>query len=191
MSFDEGAWWGDCSNTFHEEQKQLVYAPRMGLRPIWDCAHPPSFDLEGRSVIDIGGGPVSLLLKCLNRGRSLVADPVFWPGWVIRRYEDCGIEFWAMAGESISGYSFDEAWIYNVLQHVTDPELVITNAKSIAQTIRVFEWIDIEPYAGHPHLLTEALLDVAFGGKGFVANLNENGAVGKAYYGVFSDRPAS
>lgn len=181
-------FWADCSNTYHEEQKQLVYAPRMGLRPIWDCAHPPTFDLEGRSVIDIGGGPISLLLKCVSRGRSVVADPAPWPNWVRQRYEECGIEFWSMEGESesITGYSFDEAWIYNVLQHVVDPLQVIANARSIARTIRIFEWIDIDPYAGHPHLLTEILLDAALEGKGFVARLAENGAVGSAYYGVFS-----
>lgn len=181
-------FWGDCSNTFHEEEKQIVYAPRLGLRPILDCAHPPTFDLEGCSVIDIGGGPVSLLLKSVNRGRSVVADPAPYPNWVRQRYEECGIEFWAMPGESssITGYSFDEAWIYNVLQHVVDPVKVIENARSIASTIRIFEWIDIDPYAGHPHLLTEILLDELLGAPGFTAQLNESGAVGHAYYGVFS-----
>jgi hypothetical protein len=181
------SFWGDVSNTYHEEQKQIVYAQRMGLYATYNCAHPPTFFLGGRSVIDIGGGPVSLLLKCAERGRSVVADPAPYPNWVRRRYEECGIEFWSMEGESdsITGYSFDDAWIYNVLQHVRDPELVIANARSIAKTLRIFEWIETDPYPGHPQRLEKKSLDAWLGASGFVANLNESGAVGRAYYGVF------
>ena len=187
MSAYEMDFWGTVANTFHEEQKQLVYAPRMGLRPIWECAHPPTFDLEGRSVIDIGGGPVSLLLKCINRGRSVVADPAPWPAWVVQRYQECGIEFWAMEGESesITGYSFDEAWIYNVLQHTADPRRVIANAREIAGLIRLFEWVWIDAYPGHPHRLERESLDKLLGAPGFTVQLDDNGAVGHAYYGVF------
>lgn len=83
MSEYETDWWGTCANTLQEEQKQLIYAARMGLVAQWGVGHPPVFDLEGRSVIDIGGGPVSLLLKCGNRGRAVVADPAEWPVWVL------------------------------------------------------------------------------------------------------------
>lgn len=183
--FDETAWWSDCANTWHEEQKQFVYAARMGLRADWRGAHPPTFDLQGRSVIDIGGGPVSLLLKCVNRGRAVVADPGQFPDWVIQRYEHCIIEYWRTNGEDIAGYTFDEAWIYNTLQHVIDPEQVIRVARELASTVRIFEWINIEPYPGHPHKLTKDSLDTWLGASGFVVNLNESGAVGLAYYGVF------
>lgn len=187
-SFEEAAWWGDCASTWHEEQKQFAYAKRMGLIANWNCAHPPMYDLQGRSIIDIGGGPVSLLLKCSNGGRMVVADPAGWPEWVVGRYAAHGVEYWQMEGESesLSGYTFDEAWIYNVLQHVTSPEIVIERARGVASTIRIFEWIDIDPYAGHPHLLTQVLLETLLGGAGFTAEINEGGAVGRAFYGVFA-----
>jgi len=183
--FDETAWWGDCANTWHEEQKQFVYAKRMGLQANWACAHPPTYDLEGHSVIDIGGGPVSLLLKCVNKGRAVVADPGSFPEWVTERYSACGIEYWRTDGEDISGYTFDEAWLYNCLQHVNDPDIVIARARELAPVIRLFEWIDIQPYAGHPHLLTEENLNHALQATGFTARVDESGAVGRAYYGVF------
>jgi hypothetical protein len=188
MSFDEANWWGTCGSTFHEEQKQLVYAPRMGLRPNWSCAHPPEFDLMDRSVVDIGGGPASLLIKCINKGRAVVADPSTFPEWVTARYEACGIEYWRMEGESpsLSGYTFDEAWIYNVLQHVVDPEKVISNARGVASMLRIFEWIDIPAYEGHPHVLTKEKLDEWIDGDGYTVQLNTDGAVGRAYYGVFA-----
>lgn len=189
MADFEAEFWGSCGNTFHEEQKQLVYAARMGLRAIWGGAHPPVFDLGGASVIDIGGGPVSLLLKCVNRDGCAVVDPGRFPSWVARRYEECGVMFWNGKGEEmdVEGMAhFNEAWIYNTLQHVDDPRKVIANARAAADTLRIFEWIDMDPYAGHPHMLTSALLNEAVGGQGYVAQLNESGAVGYAYYGVFA-----
>lgn len=187
MSDYEMEFWQDCANTFHEEQKQFVYAVRMGLVPIWDCAHPPTFDLRGRSVIDIGGGPVSLLLKCINRSASVVVDPGDFPPWVYERYKHCGIDLWKGNAEEIDDdlLSFDEAWIYNVLQHVQDPARVIEVARSHASIVSIFEWIDVPPYPGHPNILTRENLDEWLDGKGFVTELNESGAVGRAYYGVF------
>lgn len=185
--FDETAWWGNCASTWHEERKQFVYAVRMGLRADWDGAHPPTFDVEGRSIVDIGGGPVSLLLKCVNRGRAVVADPSDYPAWIIARYEACGIEYWRMEGESpsLTGYTFDEAWIYNCLQHVDDPEKVIANAWNVASTIRIFEWIGVDPYPGHTNRLEKDDLDDWLGSPGFTTQLSESGCVGYAYYGVF------
>lgn len=188
QQFDEDAWWGDVGNTFHEEQKQLVYAARMGLRAIWGGAHPPVFDLGGASVIDIGGGPVSLLLKCVNRDGCAVVDPGRFPSWVAQRYEQCGIMFWNGKGEEmdVEGMAhFEEAWIYNVLCHVDDPALVIERARGVASTIRIFEWIEQDPYPGHPQRLERKALESWLGAPGFVADLNEDGAVGRAFYGVF------
>lgn len=185
--FDEAAWWGDCANTWHEEQKQFVYAARMGLQANWSTAHPPTYDLLGRSVLDIGGGPASLLLKCANRGFSVVCDPSDFPPWVFARYEYCGIGLWHGPAEEITGGPhFDEVWIYNVLQHVQDPSKVISIAKDYGELIRIFEWIDTDPYPGHPHRLEREVLDEWLGGFGFVTQLNDSGAVGRAYYGVFA-----
>jgi hypothetical protein len=186
VSFDEDAWWGDCVNTFHEEQKQLVYAPRMGLLAGQNSAHPPTYDLGGRSVIDIGGGPVSILLKCINFSFGIIIDPGKFPQWTIDRYEAHGLRYVRRKGEEMDGKQYaDEAWIYNVLQHCDDPALVIEKAKASAKTIRLFEWIDIPPYDGHPHMLTQDGLEEWLGGGGFATNLHENGAVGRAFYGVF------
>jgi hypothetical protein len=185
VSFDEAAWWGDCANTFHEEQKQLVYARRMGLVADWTVAHPPVFRLDARQVIDIGGGPCSLLLKTEDAGRSVVMDPATYPAWVSDRYAAHGVELWRQPGEELDGYTFDEAWVYNTLQHVRDPAEVIARARRCAGTVRLFEWLDIPPYDGHPHMLTEAALNEWLGLSGFTTTLNESGAVGRAYYGVF------
>lgn len=187
----EREFWGDCANTWHEEEKQIVVAARLGLVAEWGGAHPPTYNLAGKSVLDIGGGPVSLLLKCRNRGRCVVVDPGEFPPWVFERYEHCGIGFWHGPAEEITpgeGPRFDEVWIYNVLQHVLDPASVIERARASADALRIFEWVDIPAYDGHPHTLTKSSLEEWIGRPGFVSQLNERGAVGRAFYGVYDLR---
>lgn len=158
----------------------------MGLLASWHGAHPPIFDLMGRSVIDIGGGPVSLLLKCINFSWATVVDPAQWPAWVHSRYATAGIGYRQQEAENLEVANADEAWIYNCLAHVRDPKLIIEKAREHARTIRIFEWLEDEPRPGHPQTLHADDLDEWLGGKGFSAYVNENGAVGLAYYGVFA-----
>lgn len=182
----ERSWWGDCGNTFHEEQKQLVYAARMGLVAEWGGAHPPEFDLAGRSVVDVGGGPCSLLLKTRSAGRRLVIDPCRYPFWVYERYQQCGIEVLTEPGETWdSDETFSEGWVYNVMQHVEDPEEFIHAVCANVRVVRLFEWVNIPAYDGHPHELLAADFEDWLGPGGTVEDINQDGAVGTAFYGVF------
>lgn len=186
----EAAYWGDCTNTFDEEQKHYVYARLMGLTRVGF-----SFDACGKSVLDIGGGPVSMLLKCTNRGPSIVADPLMmrYPKWVRERYNTAGIPTpCAYRGEDLvaafgNSTQYDEVWIYNCLQHVDDPAKIIANARALAPVLRIFEWVNIPPHEGHPHMLTREKLDEWIDSRGSVATLvGEGGCFGEAYFGVFS-----
>jgi len=181
----EASWWVGVANTYGEETKQLLYANRMGLRLFHDGKSPYNIDMKGTSVLDIGGGPVSLLLKCVNV-RGKVVDPLEFPLWVYDRYELAGIEFEAGTGEEISENGWDECWIYNVLQHVKDPQKVVENAKKAGKLIRIFEWLDTVSNIGHPHILTEDALNEWLGGEGKAEKLKgEAHCYGTAYYGVF------
>ena len=88
----EADWHGNCINSLNEEQKQIVYAEKMGLTLSPTPKTPYNFDLNGKSILDIGGGAYSLLLKCVNFTDSYVADPLVnrYPEWVIRRYNSIG-----------------------------------------------------------------------------------------------------
>jgi hypothetical protein len=182
----ERAWWGDCTNTFTEETKQLTYAYKMGLTCYSNNGKWPCYNLEGKSVIDIGGGPVSMLLKCENRGFCKVADPCDFPTWVVNRYTESQIAYIHTAAEELLWGESDEVWIYNVLQHTQDPELIIKNARNLAPVIRIFEWIDLPPHEGHPQELKEEDLNKWLGDTGTTEWLNENHCYGRAYYGVFT-----
>ena len=165
----EASWWGDCANTYGEETKQLTYAHRMGLQVVPAEGHWPVYDMAGRSVLDIGGGPASMLLKCRDLGPAMVLDPCPYPDWVSRRYSSHDIMDLRATAESQGGRIlpplrapgdtrpnspfWDEVWIYNVLQHVEDPEKVIQLAVASANSIRIFEWLNTPPTLGHPHTL--------------------------------------
>lgn len=181
----EQSWHGDCVNSFWEETKQIVYAKRMGLVPYSDRGKYPVFNLEGKSVLDIGSGPYSLLLKCVNFSKAYAVDPCDYPKWTKERYEIKGIEFVQKKGEEIEGYEVDEVWIYNCLQHTINPEEIIKNAKKISKIIRIFEWVDTGTSIGHPHELKEFKLNDWLGGIGKVEDINESGCHGRCFYGIF------
>lgn len=192
----ESGWWDECLLTFGEEQKQVTYADRMGLVPREDHeGRWPTYDLEGRSVVDIGGGPCSMLLKAANPGRRAVIDPCSFPEWVRQRYLAAGIDYEQVAGEDFlaARRGFNEAWLYNVLQHVLNPQSVVERAQRSAGTIRVFEWLHTDRNVGHLHAFTREDLDGYFkpdddwaGSSAIEVLTGENRLYGTAYYGVFT-----
>lgn len=206
----EKNWWGTCQNTYGEETKQFFYASKMGLKLHKSHQSPYNIAHWGVSVLDIGGGPVSLLLKvdrmgnkgmCITDGcdctppRLKVIDPIQFPAWVYKRYELAGIEYEIKGGEDITapkriGYNGDiwnEVWIYNVLQHVKDPKKVIANARRVGSMIRIFEWLDMKPTSTHPHTLQKVELDQWLGGEGKeeIIKTPWDGLAAHCYYGVF------
>jgi len=183
----EAAWHGDCLNTYGEEEKQLVYAKRMGLMFYHNKKSPYNINMYDKTVIDIGGGPTSLLLKCDNLGPSWVVDPLEVPEWVKARYEAAGIHFSQLPAEKIEIGGFDEAWIYNCLQHTDSPHKIVNNALKSARIVRVFEWINTSKNDGHPHAFTAQILDEWFKGEGKRERLNgEANCFGDCWYGIFA-----
>jgi len=185
----ESGWWGNCINTYGEEEKQLLYADRMGLVKVHNHISPYNFDMRDRRILDIGGGPASLLLKCVNV-KGFVVDPIlqYVPNWVKLRYSEAGIGFVEGPGENGLEWEtrFDEVWLYNVLQHTEDPEAIIVNARASGDVIRIFEWIDTPVNIGHIHTLTEEKLNEWLGGYGKVEQLDGyQGCYGKCFYGIF------
>lgn len=184
MSF-ESTWWGNCVNTLGEELKQTTYASYMGLQLVNYGGPGPLIELDGHSVLDIGGGPCSLLLKA-TQGAHRVLDPLPVPQWVIARYAAHGIAYDRREAESalpaLDYGVYDEAWLYNVLQHTNDPELIVREASRIAPLVRLFEWVDIPAHDGHPQELHAADLDRWLGGQGLTVELDDaTGCRGRAY----------
>lgn len=193
LDFELSYWDTAVYCDFDECQKQQVYAAYMQI-PI----NHYKFDVSGKRILDMGGGPVSMLLKCENLSRGLVIDPLIhrFPAWVRERYSSRGIDYESMRGEDFvyegewgltTPARFDEAWIYNCLQHTDDPEKIIRNAMDWAPVLRIFEWINIPPHEGHPVELTQAKLDEWTNSRGRITQLGGQGCYGTAYYNVVSD----
>lgn len=175
----ERSYWGNCCNTFDEEQKHYVYAKLMGIDVVGY-----SFDVKNKTILDIGGGPVSMLLKAVNLNRGKVVDPIAYPRWTVDRYAANGIEVVVKTGEEVDETGWDEVWIYNCLQHTEEPARIIDNALKAGKLIRLFEWVDIPAHEGHPHELTKNSLDRWLQTNGNEITLSQSGCYGKAYYAI-------
>lgn len=153
----ELAWWGACTNTFDEEDMQFVEAQCMGLQ-LDGC----TVRVDGGYIVDIGGGPTSLLLKAQGWDRARVVDPAKYPEWVYGRYTAAGIECVTWKGEKYVDLALgdahlpDEVWMYNVLQHVEDPRKVVQGACNLAPVVRLFEWVEFPTNEAHIHTLHAA-----------------------------------
>lgn len=179
----EHDWWGNCTNTYTEETKQQVYAEKMGIRRfhsngVW------YFSTPGKKVIDIGGGPVSILLKCFNVQGTIV-DPFRYPKWIKERYLTAGITVKSIKAEDFVESGWDEVWMYNLLEHVEDPAKVVMNARHAGNILRVFDWLATEQRGSHRHVLSKSMLDDLYQAEGTVEILGANECFGSCYYGAF------
>lgn len=195
----EAEYWGNCLNmrAWGEFTKQEMYGREMGVFDAYGD-NAGELDMQGKSVMDVGGGPVSMTLRCYNAGRLIVVDPCDWPASVLRRYKAYGIEFIQEAGERLHCQpalgQHDEVWVYNVLQHTQDPKTVLENALARVKrggVLRLFEWLNIPADKCHPHVLTAEWLLNALAGcrveRIRIRRLKEYWSDADALAGVFSN----
>ena len=181
----ETEWWEDFTNTLFEDEKQIVYAQKMGIPMPGSRTTPYTFDAKGASVLDIGGGPNSILLKTVNFSKAKVVDPLPMPQWVIDRYKAHGVEFEQVKAEDLDEKGYDECWMYNVLQHVEEPEKIVKNVRRAGKLLRVFDWLETPISDGHIQSLKAEDMEKWLGGIGKVETLNTRPTVGKCFYGIF------
>ena len=128
-------------------------------------------DVSSKSVLDIGCGPFSLLQRIKARV-AFALDPIDY-GPLEEAYARQGITRLIIKGEDLGDNygTFDEAWIYNCLQHVEDPDKILRNAIAVSSCVRLFEWINLPPCPGHPQMLTLPLLCRPFEDAGWKRDL--------------------
>ena len=181
----ERNWWGlEWGPHWDEEiKKQKAYFRLIGF--------PDDGDFGDKTILDVGCGPVSMLLRT-KHGFSRGVDPLAVSEATKARYANYvdpfgnanRVEFLNIKAEEMPipgstgwspeligvGRTFDEIWEYNVAQHVDDPfeiwrrMLLCAHAGTI---FRVFEWIDLGVCPGHPWNLTEDMFWKVFGGDDF------------------------
>lgn len=183
----ERDWWLNNPQQYAVEiSKSDTVAGWMGIR-----------DMPYSAVVDIGCGPFSILQRVKVR-MGVAVDPIDY-GPLEFGYKTAGITRLVARGEDVvlgDDQLFDEAWIYNCLQHVEDPTLVITRAMAVAKRVRLFEWVNIPPYTGHLHMLTDELLASPFHAADWHCNLRTHGVAdadglnGQFFVGVYTRRSA-
>jgi 2-polyprenyl-3-methyl-5-hydroxy-6-metoxy-1,4-benzoquinol methylase len=200
----EAAYWGNCLGMVASGEfcKGEMYGREMGLFAEYGRNSAGEdlqgeLDMQGKSVLDVGGGPVSMTLRCIGSGPLVVVDPCNWPPSVARRYRNYGITFIQAPAEELRETrlpfeTYDEVWIYNVLQHVKDPAAVVDRALArVAKdgVLRIFEWVYIPADACHPHVLNPADLLNWFAGWRIVKiglpHLTEYWSDATAFTGIF------
>jgi len=111
-------------------------------------------DLQDKKIVDIGGGPVSLLLK-FNTNNSVVVDPLPISEFYLNNYKSKNIIFIQQKAEEFiekfDEEKFDEVWMYNCLQHVFDPNKILTKLNKIGKVLRICEPCDTPINKCHPY----------------------------------------
>ena len=148
-------FWSTYSSHMCESEKQTFALSKMGIPEGY------TYNLEGKSILEVGGGPVGVSLRCVN-GRRKIIDPLPYPDWVWERYDYFGVEYETIRAEDMEETGWDEVWVLNVLQHVDDLDLVLQKIKQSAKVLRIFEWLDIPTDLMHKHSLEKVHLDKVF-----------------------------
>jgi 2-polyprenyl-3-methyl-5-hydroxy-6-metoxy-1,4-benzoquinol methylase len=190
---EELAFWLTPGAELGEQLKQLTYAKYLKLDFTHDGNSPYVINKAGLNILDVGGGPVSLLLKTISKSK-IVIDPCGFPSWVDERYKANNIRLQKRSGETRTNQKpiYDEVWMYNVLQHTQNPKKILDNIYKILApggTFRFLDWVDTPTNVAHPisldyHELYEWLAEY-YDQPLIKTNINENGAVGTIAYGVF------
>lgn len=144
-------------------------------------------DLKGKSVIEIGPGRIAGLLFCSNFKLSYILEPTEYEG-VDHLYKRENLLVWKKTAEEIDLPRVDEVWLFNLLQHVQDPDLLIEKCKQVAKVIRFFEPVDLPTNLEHPFTFSMDDFKGYFGDcvKEYAANQGIEGFHGaRCAYGVY------
>lgn len=122
-------------------------------------------DFAGKSIIEIGPGPLGVTLLTENFSSASIVEPLIyrWGQQYVDYYNEKNIKIETTPYEDLEVDEVDETWFFNVLQHVIDPEKQLRKAKETSKVVRIFEPINYPVELAHPHLLTKELFTDIFG----------------------------
>lgn len=158
----EKDWWQTTG--IPQLAEEIVKQDRMAR--ILNIPH----SLHNTSVIDIGCGPLSMLLRfpCVY-SKSAALDPMDYTYINMeKQYSKLGIKRLIKKGEDLTpedGF-WDISLMYNCLQHVQDPVKIIHNCLNVSDKLLIFEWTKTPKCPGHPHEISKELIEHAVGSKG-------------------------
>lgn len=145
-----------------------------------------------RSILEVGPASVPALAYTHYTGFDLF---VCEPNPSKRLIDICefgGITILDSPLEHLPSLQFDEIWLFNVMQHIIDPELFVSKCKEMAGVIRYFEPIDEGTTVYHPHSYAFEDFYRWFGCKDIYEPSGEpNFHTAKCAYGIWTKRASA
>lgn len=109
-------------------------------------------DCKGKIIVEIGPSDIPALSFCTNV-KGIIIEPL--PSQrLLHTAKERGLIVFKVRGEDFDFPQVDEVWMFNVLQHVIDPDRIINKAKEASGCVRFFEPIDFGTDRMHLHNFT-------------------------------------
>lgn len=111
-------------------------------------------EFEDKTIIEVGPALYPCLVNVKTQ-KSIVIEPLFdfFPPHIKSLYSINNIACITQPLEEIEDNLFncDEIWVFNIMQHIIDPDLFIDKCIMLSKIIRIFEPIDCPTNNSHPH----------------------------------------
>jgi hypothetical protein len=110
-------------------------------------------DQTGKTIIEIGCADVPGLYYCQGYRAGVIIEPM--PSEILKTLvKNLPIVISESPAEDVLFPTVDEVWLFNVLQHVIDPDVIINKAKEAAKVVRFFEPVNDGIDECHLHTFT-------------------------------------
>lgn len=110
-------------------------------------------NLKNKTILEIGPARIAALLYCNNYESAFIVEPTEYED-AIQLYSDKPITFIRETYEDCESPKVDEIWLFNVLQHIIDPDAFVEKCKKNCKVIKFFEPINTPIEIHHPHSFT-------------------------------------
>jgi len=164
----ESEYWQIFTAEAETLKQQEQYMEALYIKHDYYHAPDTSLNMSNLKALDVGGGPVSILLRTNKlRGNQhsgidvgVVIDPLIITEHQKLRYKYYGLNFIQDQAENINKYFlekgyFDECFIYNCLQHVENPLKILDRISFVSKKIRIAEPLYIPKDKLHIHTFDE------------------------------------
>tara|TARA_B100001758_G_C18253644_1_gene527177 strand:- start:10 stop:942 length:933 start_codon:yes stop_codon:yes gene_type:complete len=167
ISVDHSGWYSEYINKYEHEEEWHKKPGHMVMTAAGHSIFKKELEIDldqtDKTILDIGGGPHSILLDCNDFKKGVIVDPIDYRETfegLSEVFGKCNIEFvpTEMENYKSKGETFDEVWCYNVLPHADDEKEFFDSLLKCCKKgtiIRITEPINLLPYEGHPLYVTQ------------------------------------
>ena len=162
----EAGWYFEYINKYEHEEDWHNKPGHMIMTAAGHSIFKKELDIgldqTNKTILDIGGGPHSILLDCNDFTEGVIVDPIDYRQTfegLEEVFGKCNIDFvpTEMENYDSKGKTFDEIWCYNVLPHADDEKEFFDSLLKCCKPgtiIKITEPINLLPYEGHPLYVT-------------------------------------